>query len=147
MLTLTKRTDYALIAMAYLAGRPGQSCSARQISREFSMSLPVLMNILKTLHNHGLLISSRGPKGGYRIAADPANLSLAKLIHAVEGPVRFVQCIGKDGRPAKCELTGECPIRGPVMRLHEKLNGFLESATLADLIEPGRNELAASPAQ
>ena len=132
MLTLTKKTDYALIAMAYLAERPGQFCSARQISREYSLPLPVLMNILKTLNHHKLVVSTRGSKGGYRMAGEPGQISLARLIDAVEGPVRFVQCV--DRAEEDCCVSGGCPIRGPVLKLHAKLNEFLEAATLAELV-------------
>ena len=131
MLTLTKKTDYALIAMAYLAERPGQFCSARQIAKEYSLPLPVLMNILKTLNHNGLVVSTRGARGGYKIADDPIRISLARMIDAVEGPIRFVQCVGK----SEAELcVGGCPIRGPVLRLHRKMNEFLEAATLAEMV-------------
>ena len=135
MLTLTKKTEYALIAVAYLAERAGQSCSARQISAEYELPLPVLMNILKTMNHSGLVISTRGAKGGYRIGEDPANISLARLIDAVEGPIRFVACVGKND--ADC-CIGDCPIRKPVLRLHQKLNEFLEKTTLAEIVS-GRN--------
>ncbi|MDD4888531.1 MAG: Rrf2 family transcriptional regulator [Phycisphaerae bacterium] len=140
MLSLTKKTDYALIAMAYLAERPSQFCSARQISQEYSLPLPVLMNILKTLNHEGLVVSTRGAKGGYKIADDPAKVSLARLIDAVEGPIRFVQCVGK-GEDDLC--VGSCPIRGPVLKLHRKLNDFLEAATLADVVVPGTEPASA----
>lgn len=131
MLSLTKKTDYALIAMAYLADRPGDFCSARQIADEYKMPLPVLMNILKVLNHEGLVVSTRGAHGGYRIAHAPADISLARLIDAVEGPIRFVQCVGKSENDL---CVGRCPIRGPVLKLHQKLNAFLESATLADMV-------------
>lgn len=131
MLSLTKKTDYALIAMAYLAERPGVYCSARQISKEYKLPLPVLMNILKTLNHSGLVVSTRGVRGGYKIADDPAKVSLARLIDAVEGPIRFVQCVGKTEEEL---CVGGCPIRGPVLKLHQKLNDFLEASTLAEVV-------------
>jgi len=134
MLALTRKTHYALIALAYLADRPGQCCSARRIAEEYLVPLPVLMNILKTLNRHGLVASTRGSKGGYRMAIDPNRMSLAELINVVEGPIRFVQCLDRKGREANCSLFEACPIRGPVMRLHVKLNQFLEAATLAEVI-------------
>ncbi len=131
MLTLTKKTDYALIAMAFLADRPGQCCSARQIAAPYGMKLPVLMNILKTLHRRKLVGSVRGSKGGYRMAREPEQISLADLIEAVEGPIRFVHCADKDADDA---CIGDCPIRGPILRLHRQLSRFLETTTLADLV-------------
>jgi len=136
MLSLTKKTDYALIAMAYLADRPDNFCSARQISEEYKLPLPVLMNILKTLNHNGLVISTRGAKGGYKIADDPSKISVARLIDAVEGPIRFVRCVGMSAEEL---CVGDCPIRGPVLKLHKKLNEFLELATLAEMVEKRPN--------
>ena len=65
MLSLTKKTDYALIALAYLAERPDRTVSAREIAGGFQMPVALVMNILKTLHHAKWLASTRGAKGGY----------------------------------------------------------------------------------
>ncbi len=135
MLSLTRKTHYGLIAMAYLAERPGTLCSARQIANEFKLPLPVLMNILKSLHHKGLLESSRGAQGGYRLAIRPAELPLARLIDAIEGPSRF-ECHSQTDDGCR---AGVCPIRGSVQNLHRKLNEFLEHATLAEILTPTEN--------
>src|SRR5580765_7307117 len=62
MLTLTRKTDYALIALAFLAERGGRTASARQIAADRGLPVPILMNILKELHRCGILKSSRGTK-------------------------------------------------------------------------------------
>ena len=70
MIVLTRKTDYALVAMAHLAHHPGEEgiSSARDIADRYHVPLPVLMNILKTLNREGLVISVRGARGGYRLA-------------------------------------------------------------------------------
>lgn len=141
MLSLTKKTHYGLIAMAYLADRPTTFSSARQIADEHKLPLPVLMNILKSLHHNGLVQSTRGARGGYKIAGDPAELSLARLIDAIEGTPRF-EC--DHGSDEQCRV-GACPIRGSVQNLHRKLNDFLENATLAEILDdcnPQPDEIA-----
>src|SRR5947209_20107827 len=92
MLSLSKRTDYALIALAYLAGHAGRTASARQIAEERGLPAPLLMNILKDLHRVGIVESSRGTKGGYQLAVDPAKYCLHDLIVALDGPVGMIAC-------------------------------------------------------
>ncbi len=140
MLALTKKTEYALIALAYLADRRERFSSARQIAQAYSLPLPVLMNILKALNHEGLVESTRGARGGYKLAAEPEAVSLTRLIEAIEGPVKLIQCADHDhdqaaeGRGYVCERMGKCPIRGPVLQVHERLNNFLSDLTLADVV-------------
>src|SRR5579862_5799279 len=95
MISLTKKTDYALIALAYLGQHPGRVASAREIAEARNLPAALLMNILKELQHHGLLRSTRGVKGGYEIAADFNSVSLHQVIVALEGPVRLIECAGE----------------------------------------------------
>src|SRR4051812_44534924 len=116
MLSLSKRTDYALIALAYLAGHSGQTASARQIAAERGPPAPLLMNILKDLHRVGIVESLRGTKGGYQLAVDPAHYSLHDLIVALEGPVRMIACAPEpcmhdpEGDAVDCRVSGRCAV-------------------------------------
>src|SRR3954468_23154177 len=96
MLCLNRKTDYALTALAYIAGS-GRVCSAREISATHELPLPLLMNLLKTLNGHGLLDSARGSKGGYRIAKDLDRVSLHDLISMLD--VKKEERIGTGDRP------------------------------------------------
>lgn len=135
MLALTKKTEYALIGLIYLCERPGQWVSARAIASVYGVPLPLLMNILKDLARSGIVTSERGSKGGYKLKIDPAMLSLADVIHSIEGPVNLTNCL-TDQPPAdlsKCSLRGECPIHRPLRKVHQRLHELLATVTLADL--------------
>ena len=132
MLTLTKKTEYALMALCHLARNPSV-VSAREMAEAHGMPLPLLMNILKQLGQAGVVRSARGAAGGYSLAAAPDRFSLADLIEAVEGPVRFVRCA--DGIPDSCDLACSCTVRLPLTRVHEKLKGLLTQITLAQLAD------------
>ena len=67
MLSLTRKTDYALIALSHMAHDPEGCCSAREIATRYRVPLPLLMNILKLLTRRGFAKSARGPHGGYRL--------------------------------------------------------------------------------
>lgn len=153
MLTITKKTDYALIALAHLAERSGRVASAREIAEAYQLPLPLLMNILKNLHHHGLLRSTRGVKGGYQIKADLEATSLCDLIEIMECSGRVGDCgcgcSAGAGAPGTSDpehgshTGGRAKARpehrhGPVQALQYKLQRFLKDVKLSDLILPGR---------
>lgn len=154
MLALTKRTEYALIALHYMIeqgaiaddaktfnGHP--PASAREIAERYQMPLPLLMNILKKLSQENVLVSLRGAKGGYALAVDPRKMTLSRLIEVLEAPVCLVDCavIRRDETgnviQPDCKINGRCPIRNPLCSLHNKMVDFLASVTLHDIC--GRN--------
>src|SRR5436309_8700346 len=100
MLSLSKRTDYALIALAYLAAHSGRVASAREIAQAYDLPLALLMQILKVLHQQGIVQSTRGTKGGYTLHADLDSLSLHDLIGVLEAD-------RPPGEPALLEATAE----------------------------------------
>ncbi len=142
MLTLTRKCDYALIALSHLSRFPDTVTSAREVSDQYKIPLPVLMNILKQLTREGIITSVRGARGGYRLAVDARELTLKSLILAIEGPVRLVRCadltsVNGDGEKVEpCLRIDCCPVRGPVLQLHHKLDQFLAGVTLSDIVDP-----------
>ena len=134
---LTRKTDYALVALAGLARSGDDAASARDLAYQYNLPLPVLRNILKVLATHGLLTSSRGPTGGYRLARLPREISLAEIVTAIEGPMQLVTCCptGSDAMDHACQLEDSCLIKLNVGRVHDRLIGFLHEVTL-DQIAP-----------
>lgn len=153
MLMLTRKTDYALIALTHLAQESSCCSSAREIAGQYGVPLPLLMNILKLLTQRGLARSSRGPRGGYALARPAEQITLHDVICAVEGPVQLVQCVESHGvesgvsgagtGPGECELVACCPVRSPIHRVQERLVGFLTGVTLADVA--GNNVCCGKP--
>ncbi len=135
MLSLTRKTDYALVALTHLARQAPQRASARQISEEFEVPLPMLMNILKQLLAGGLISSTRGVRGGYCIARAPRDITLAELIEVVEGPLRLTLCCGESaGASEECDLQGCCPTRRPMQKVNGLFRQFLSGVSLADIM-------------
>lgn len=134
MLSLTKKSEYGLVAVCHLAREQDKVVSARDIAERHHVPLPLLMNVLKSLNQAGIISSTRGARGGYQLAVDPTQLSLQALIEAIEGPVRFVPCApGADGGGRGCDRTGFCDIRRPLHRVHEAFRDFLDCITIAEL--------------
>ncbi len=134
MLALTKKTDYAIIALSHMAHRNGEVCTAREIAEQFHVPAALLMNVLKTLAQGEIVTSIRGAKGGYKLAQSPEDITLSDIIVAIEGPVRFVQCISQPGEGrGPCELLRTCPVVGPVRKVQAQLDSFLKQFTLAQI--------------
>jgi Rrf2 family protein len=143
MLTLTRKTDYALIALSHLASNQGRVVSAREIAAKYKVPLALLMNLLKLCAAHGLVESVRGARGGYRLSKAPDKITLVELVEAIEGPLKLSQCHGltepsgniqpadKDSVP--CQVGSCCPVRIAINNVHMRLQGFLSEMTIADV--------------
>lgn len=135
MLSLSRKTDYALVALAGLCAADDR-VSARHLAQGMRLPLPVLRNILKLLTQRGLLASEQGSQGGYRLARPAAEITVAEVIAAIEGPPRLARCCAEPGADdaVACELVHDCPIVHPIQKVHGLVNGLLERLTLADLV-------------
>ena len=141
--SLTRKTDYALVALARLAKEGGGSegsLSARQIAQEFNLPAPLLMNVLKELHRAGIVTSRRGQTGGYRLASDPSRVTMLQIIEAVEGPVKVAVCCDEEEELAAgrepcmaCRAQEKCPNINAMERFNDRVHGFLSGITLRDL--------------
>ena len=161
MFGFTKRTDYALVALARLAEESGGggSLSARQIAEHYGVPLPVLMNVLKDLTIGGLVRSIRGARGGYVLARPAHAISVADVLGTIEGPVKVMPCCEETEETAclECNLVVRCPVTKSVRVLNDRILAFLERVTLRDLMSdnldvigtigrpPARVESAAAP--
>lgn len=144
MLALPRKTDYALIALSYLAERPQRVASAREIAEAHNVPCSLLMNVMKDLHAGGLVSSTRGAKGGYQLSADLQATSLYDVLTLTNGEPQLTQCCqnlssaGPLEGQSVCQVSDGCPVRQPLRALHLRLARFLKEVKLADLLVPGR---------
>ncbi len=134
---LTRKTDYALIALAQLAREWVNNAgpiSARTIADTFDLPHALLINTLKELHRAELIDSRRGSNGGYYLTRDPRTISLLQVIEALEGRVKLALCTDEDDDHSHCQIIESCPISHPIQRFNQLLNHFLNTMNLADLI-------------
>lgn len=143
MLTLTRKTDYALVALAELAsaegvrgGESGRSgVSARELAERSDAPPAVLRNLLKSLASAGILESERGSRGGYRLARSAGSVSVAEVVEAVEGPVRLASCCGGAGDGVEgCGIEDRCRVRSAVRLLNARVHEMLRATSIADLL-------------
>jgi Rrf2 family protein len=126
----TAKADYAIRAAAELAAAPDETLKAERIAQAQAIPLKFLENILLDLKRAGLVVSRRGPEGGYRLAVPADEVALADVIRAVEGPLADVRGYSPD----QLEYTGSAEaLRDVWVAVRASLRAVLEHVTLADL--------------
>ena len=128
---ITAKADYAVRAAVELAASGGSGpVKAEQISEAQGIPLNFLENILAELRRAGIVESRRGAAGGYLLARPAAEVSLADVIRAVEGPLANVRGLSPDG----LEYEGSAErLRDVWVALRANVRGVLEQVTLADV--------------
>lgn len=136
MLRFTKRADYGLMAIHYIACQPDDSAvSAKRIAAEFKIPAELLAKILQRLAKRKLIASHNGPKGGYVLARDPGAITVGQVVRAIEGPVKVVSCMTETD---DCPQFSRCNLRRPVQKIQATISHLLDTMTLSELTaEPG----------
>lgn len=135
VIALTKKSEYALLALCELADAGDELISARALSERLNVPLPVLTGVLKQLARAGFVRSTRGVAGGYALARDASDLTLAIVINELEGPLRLVDCVPVAGERIDCDRADCCRLRHPLTSIHNAMMRFLSDYTIADLTE------------
>jgi Rrf2 family protein len=133
MLRLSKKADYALMAMKHLASKQDQgSCSAREIAEAYQIPLELLAKVLQRLVRARLLVSVQGTRGGYRLSRMATAIPVADVIQAVDGPLTVTACSDDD---QNCEQYQKCSIRDPLWKIRSRIVDALTTVSVADLNE------------
>jgi Rrf2 family protein len=131
MLRLSKKADYALMAMKHLAMRSdGASASAREIAESYDIPLELLAKVLQRLVRARVLVSVQGTRGGYRLARPALTIPVADVIQAVDGPVTVTACSADDHR---CDQYSKCSIRDPLWKIRGRILEALTTVSVAEL--------------
>jgi len=142
MLRLTKKADYGLMALKFLAEQATpQPASAKDIADAYHIPPPLLAKILQTLARAGLLVSSAGTNGGYTLSRPATEISAFEVIRAIDGPLFITSCITIHG---SCDLLGHCTIKEPLRKVNDSIKDLLSGIRIADLVETPDPEPAAS---
>jgi FeS assembly SUF system regulator len=137
MVRLSKLTDYGMVLMSCFARAPAGSLrTARDLAAESRVPLPTVSKILKELLGSGLLLSRRGIQGGYCLAREPRQISLADIITALEGPVALTEC--STDVSGLCDVEACCAIKRNQQVISQAIRGVLAKLKLSDLIQPLR---------
>ncbi len=133
MLRLTKKADYGLMALKYLAEQAdGGARSAKDIAEAYHIPPQLLAKILQTLAKAGLLVSHAGTNGGYALSRSAKDISAFEVIRAIDGPLFITSCITIHG---SCDLAGHCTIKEPLRKVNDSIKQLLSGISISDLID------------
>jgi len=130
MLRLSKKADYALIAMKHLAQHNNAtSTSAREIAEQYDIPIELMAKVLQRLVRARLLASTQGTRGGYTLGRPAAGISVADVIEAIDGPFTVTAC---STEKHDCDQFGKCSVRDPLWQIRERIAATLGTVTLAE---------------
>src|SRR5918993_665475 len=131
MLRLSKKADYALIAMKHLAmKRDAVSTSAREIAEHYDIPIELMAKVLQRLVRTGLLVSTQGTRGGYTLGRAARAISVADVIQAIDGPLTVTACSTGNN---DCEQYSKCSIRDPLWQIRERIVAALGTVTIFEI--------------
>ena len=131
MFRLSKKSDYALMAMKHIAMHDAvDSMSAREIAGQFDIPLELMAKVLQKLTRRGLLISQKGTRGGYHLARSAEKISVGDVIQAIDGPVTVTAC---SPQVDTCDQYSKCNVRDPLWRIKDRIVDTLHTFTISEL--------------
>jgi len=133
---LTRAADYGIRAMVHLAGLPADSrCSISELARITEVPDAFLTKVMQRLAAAGLIVSHRGPTGGFQLNASPAGISLLHVVEAIEGPIQLNLCTGICTGAPSCNRESWCAVHVVWQQAQAKLREMLGAAFLDALAQ------------
>lgn len=132
MMELTRKGEYAIRGIVYLAGKPiDKVCLLSDIAAAVNVPPTFLAKIFQQFSKIGLVKSFRGTGGGFMLGRPAECITLLEVVEAVEGPVIPNRCLVS---PSNCERSDYCNVHPVWKRVQEEVRGVLEGVTLKELI-------------
>ncbi len=132
MLRLSNLADYGVVVMtaAARAAADGRMMSTAQVAQQTGIPAPTVAKLMGQLGRAGLLTSQRGVAGGFVLARQAGEISLADIVEAIDGPIALTHC----GQPGSdCELSSNCAVRPHWAPVNQAVKAALSGVTLAEL--------------
>lgn len=125
-------TDYAVVILAEMAQGGGGLLTASGLSTKTGLPEPTVAKVLKLLARGDMIESARGINGGYKLRRDPAAISMASVITALEGPVQLTSCV--HGSDECCSHSVNCSMKGKWNPVNAAMQKALEDVSLAQML-------------
>lgn len=142
MLRISKLTDYATVVMTCLIDAGSGVLSAQALAERAHLETPTVSKLLKQLAQAGLVVSTRGISGGYRLARAAQRITVADIVTAMEGPIGMTECSAHTGL---CNHELRCGVRVNWQRINQAIGDALANVTLADMVKAPPKRAAMIP--
>lgn len=135
MLRMSRLTDYSTVILAHLAADDSDELhTTNDLAERTHLALTTVSKLLKIMTRAGLVISFRGPNGGYRLARPATDITAAQIIDALEGPVSITECSAESH---SCDLATVCGVGNAWQKINVAIRAGLNEITLQQLVQPG----------
>ena len=130
---ISTKGRYATRALTELARHYGEGpMLLRDVAKREQIPLQYLEHLINPLAAAGLVVTTRGAKGGIRLIQPPGNIRISQVVEIMEGPIVPVNCIAE---PESCQRSGECATRDVWTEVQQAIYGVLNAITIKDLVE------------
>jgi Rrf2 family protein len=121
--------------MVQLGRRYGSGpASLAEIAADEDLPRAYLEQLVTSLRDVGLVVSTRGARGGYELASPPDQVRMSDVLRALEGPIAPMICASDEPEHALCERSARCTVNMLWIRVRDAITGTLDGMTLADLV-------------
>lgn len=134
MVRLSKKMEYALMALKHFALAEGGIVTAKEISEKHNIPYELLAKILQKLKKDNVLSSIQGTKGGYQLLKKPEEIDLFFLMHAIDGDMALTDCQCSHNENGKCTLNELCTIKEPVSEMQKEIESIFRKKTVSDFV-------------
>lgn len=130
MLKITRKAEYALIALRHLISvKDGELATVKEISTQYEIPQELLAKALQQLARAKVIEATKGPSGGYKLVRDPHEINMTNFFEILEGPMGIMDCYFDSG----CNQLSACNIRTPINRINDSIRTIFNKLTLADI--------------
>jgi Rrf2 family cysteine metabolism transcriptional repressor len=147
--SFSTKGEYGVRLMVQLGRRYGSGPSSlAEIATEEDLPRPYLEQLVMSLRDAGLVISTRGSHGGYELSRPPEEIPMIAVLRALEGPIAPMICASDESELAhepSCDRTARCTVNFLWIRIRDAISTTLEGMSLADLVPERLAPLASEP--
>ena len=129
MLKITKKVEYALIAMRHLQENKEKLVPVSEISSYYGIPKEILAKTLQKLASSDIIESFKGPNGGYKASKKIESTTLNHFFEILEGPTAIMDCYFEAG----CDHLNSCNIRTPINKINDSIRNLFDNLTIADI--------------
>lgn len=136
---LTNKGKYGLKALVHLARLPpGETAYGADIAAANHIPKKFLEAILLELKNSGLVRSKKGPGGGYALSLPAGEISIGRIVRAIDGPIAPIRCASRTAyQPCEdCDSVATCTVRLAMLEVRDAMAEVLDKTTLAEMAQP-----------
>ena len=134
MIKISKSVEYSILALKYIADNEKfATISSRKISDDLQIPYDLLSKLLQKLVKKGIIKSQQGKYGGYNLLVSANELTVLKIIEALNENVQLTNCTIENASSEDCSRINDCCIRSPFINLQNRINNMFDTITLNEL--------------